>query len=94
MVNFGPILQNHLNMFKTMIWGALLVATDPLNTFIKVLSKLDKNWLSCEQNTIFPYLDKRTKYDRFQPINWATIKLHILCEYQLNTYLTVDSVVK
>ena len=49
-----------------------------------------------------------TKYHRFWPINWANInifecnqlymkgkpKLHILYEYQLNTYLTVDSVVK
>ena len=31
---FGPILQNHLNnnMLKTMLWGALLVATSLLNT--------------------------------------------------------------
>ena len=35
----------------------------------KVLSKLDKNWLSYEQNSICPYLDIRTKYDRFRPIN-------------------------
>ena len=50
----------------------------------------------------------RTKYYRFWPINWANInicrrnqlymkgkpKLHLLYEYQLNTYLTVDYVVK
>ena len=41
----GPILPNHLNMYKTMLWSALLVATSLLNTY-KVLSKLDKNWLS------------------------------------------------
>ena len=64
--------------------------------------------LSYEQNTICPYLGIRTKYDRFWPINWANInifelnqlymkgkpKLHIFYECQLNTYLTVDSVVK
>ena len=49
-----------------------------------------------------------TKYERFWPIYWANInnfelnqlymkgklKLHILYEYQLKIYLTVDSVVK
>ena len=30
----GPNLSNDLNMFKTMIWGALLVATSLLNTCI------------------------------------------------------------
>ena len=49
---------------------------------------------------ILPNLDIRTKYDRFWHINWANINmvgkptLLILYEYQLNTYLTVDSVVK
>ena len=44
---FGPIFPNHLNVLKT-----ILVATNLLNTYIyKVLSKLDKNWLSYEQNT-------------------------------------------
>ena len=50
---FGSILPNHLNMLKTMLWGALLVATSALlvatNNF---LSKLDTNWLSYEQNII------------------------------------------
>ena len=32
---FGSFLPNHLNMFKTMLWGALLVATSLLNTFMK-----------------------------------------------------------
>ena len=64
-------------MLKTMLWGALIVATSLLNTH-KGLSKLNKNWLSYEQNTICPYLDIRTKYYRF----W------------LNNYLTVDFVVK
>ena len=45
----------------------------------------------------------RIKYDRFWPINWVSIsfewnqrdmkgkpKLHILYEYQLNIYLTVE----
>ena len=31
---FDPILPNHLNMLKTMLWGALLVATSLLNTCI------------------------------------------------------------
>ena len=58
LVNFGSIFPNHLIMIKTMLWGALLVATSLLNTFIKLfftffISKLDKNWLSYEQNTIF-----------------------------------------
>ena len=55
---FGSILPNNINMLKTIY---------------KVLSKLDKNWLCCEQNTICPYLGIRTKYDRFLPINWANI---------------------
>ena len=58
-----------------MLWGALLVATNLMNTCIQVLSKLDKNWLSYEQNTISPYLDIRTNYDRFWPINWANINI-------------------
>ena len=49
-VNFWLNLPNHLNMLKTVLWGALLVATSPLNTY-KVLSKSDKNWPSYEQNT-------------------------------------------
>ena len=72
---FGLVLPKHLNMLKTMLWGALLVATSLLNTCIKVLSKLDKNWLSYEQNTICPYLGMRTKYDRFWPINWVNINI-------------------
>ena len=54
-----------------------------------------------------PYLGIHTKYDRFWPINWANInicewnqlymkgkpKLHILYEYQLNTYVTVAWIV-
>ena len=31
---FGPILPNHLNMLDNMLWGALPVATSPLNTYI------------------------------------------------------------
>ena len=31
---FGPILPNHLNLLKNMIWGALIVATNLLNTCI------------------------------------------------------------
>ena len=52
---FGSIFTNHLDMLKTMLWGALLVATSLLNTikkFLKNQSKLDKNWLSNEQNNI------------------------------------------
>ena len=30
----APILPNHLNMFKTMLWGALFLATNLLNTCI------------------------------------------------------------
>ena len=59
-------------MLKTVLWGALLVATSLLNTY-KVLSKSDKNWPSYEQNTICPYLVIRNKYFRFWPINWANI---------------------
>ena len=61
LVNLWPNFANDLNMLKTMIWGALLVATSLLNTYINFLLKLDKNWLSYEQNTICPYLDIRTK---------------------------------
>ena len=64
--------------------------------------------LSYEPKTICPYLDIRTKFDWFWPINWSNInifkwnqlyikgkpKLHILYDYQLNIYLTVDSVFK
>ena len=32
----GPILLNHLNVLKTMLWGALLVATNLLNTCIYI----------------------------------------------------------
>ena len=49
---FWPNFPYHLNMIKTMLWGALLVATNLLNTCLKVLSKLDKNWLSYEKNII------------------------------------------
>ena len=58
---FGPIYPNDLYMLKTMIWGALLVATNLLNTCISISSKFDKNWLSYEQITICPYLGIRTK---------------------------------
>ena len=34
LVNFGPILPNHLNTLKTMLWDALLVANNLLNTCI------------------------------------------------------------
>ena len=50
---FDSILPNHLNMLKTMLWGALLVSTSLLNT--KFLSKSDKNWTSYKQNTICQY---------------------------------------
>ena len=84
-------------MIKTVLWGALLVATSLLNTY-KVLSKSDINCPSYEQNSICPYFGIRNKYYRFWPINWANInifeliqrymkgksKLHIPYEYQLN----------
>ena len=53
-----------LNMLKTMLWGALLIATSLLNTY-RVLSKSDQNLSSYEQKTTCPYLGIRTKYDRF-----------------------------
>ena len=31
---FGKFLPNHLNMLTTMLWGALFVATNLLNTCI------------------------------------------------------------
>ena len=36
LVNLWPILPNDLNMLKSMIWGALLVATSLLNTCKKI----------------------------------------------------------
>ena len=70
--SFGPIFPNNLIMLKTMLWGALLVTNNLLNTCINIsFIKLDKNWLSYEQNTICLYLGIRTKYDRFRPINQA-----------------------
>ena len=35
LVNFGSILPNHFNMLKTVLCGALLVATNLLNTHTK-----------------------------------------------------------
>ena len=35
LVNFSPILPNHLNVLKTIIWGALLVAANLLYTSIE-----------------------------------------------------------
>ena len=48
------ILPNYLNMLKSMLWSAILDATSLMNSehIYKVLLKLDKNWLSYEQNTI------------------------------------------
>ena len=43
-VNFDPILTNHLNMLKTMLWGTLLVATNLLNTY----TKFYQNWIKIE----------------------------------------------
>ena len=57
---FGIILPNHLNMHKTMLWDALLVAIYLLNIRISVLSKFDINLLSCEKNIICPYLSIHT----------------------------------
>ena len=62
LVNFGSIFPNNLNMLKTMLWGALLVAS-----FIKI----GKN----ELKTICPYLGIRTKFDRFWPINWSNVNI-------------------
>ena len=56
----GPILSNHLNMLKTMLSGALLVAPSLLSTYIS-LPKLD--------------MIKCTKYDRFWPINRVNINI-------------------
>ena len=79
LVNFGSILPNHLNMLKTMLLGAIIVATSLLNTYTRLffllLSKSDKNLPSYEQNTICAYLGIRTKYDRFWHINWANINI-------------------
>ena len=78
------ILPNHLNMLRTMLWGALLVAT---------------SLLSYEQNTICPYLDIRTNFDRFKPINWSIInifgryKLYMKGKPILHSSISVDSVV-
>ena len=55
--NFGSILPNHLNMLKTMLWGALHVSTSLLNTYIKFYENWTKYYLSI--------------FDRIWPINWA-----------------------
>ena len=74
-------------------------------SFIKI--KLAELWAKYYM-PIYGVMGIRTKYDRFWPINWTNInicewnqlymkgkpKLHTLYEYQLNTYVTVDSVVK
>ena len=41
LVNF--LLPNHLNMLKTMLWGALLVASVLLNSYIKFHQDWTKN---------------------------------------------------
>ena len=80
-----------------MLWGALLVATNLLNTCIKVLSKLDKNLLSYEQNTICI----RTKYNSFWKISIFLNETNLIRKVRPNyifsmniSYLTVDSVDK
>ena len=43
---FIPIILNHLNILETDIFGALLVASGPLNSYINFYSDWTKNWLS------------------------------------------------
>ena len=74
-------------MLKTMIWGALFVATSLLNIY-KLLLKLDKNWQkSYEQNTICPYLDIRTKYYRLDIISTNICNLN-------TTFLDLDIIIE
>ena len=60
-----------------MLWDALLVATNLLDTNTKFYQNWITNWLSYEQNTICSCLGIRTNYinDRFWPINWANINI-------------------
>ena len=44
-LNFGSILSNNLSMFKTILWSALLVATNLLDTYIKLI-KQDQSVMS------------------------------------------------
>ena len=50
---------------STMLWRALPVATNLLNTIIYFFY-IDQNWINYEQNTIFGI---RTNFDRFLPIH-------------------------
>ena len=52
LVQFCSIMPNHQNMPKTKAFGALLVATSPLNTYIK----FNLNCTKIESKTICPYL--------------------------------------
>ena len=72
--NFGSIIPNHLNISKTQILGALqsLTASVLLNLYTNFYPDW-KKILSYEQKSICPYMDKRTKFGRFQPINWSSI---------------------
>ena len=36
----GSILPNHLNMYKTMLWGAILVPSGLLNSYMKFEQKV------------------------------------------------------
>ena len=67
----GPIMPNRLNTSKTYILGAQFTASG----LLKLLSGLDKKWLSYEQKNICPYLVISTKFDRIQPINWLNINI-------------------
>ena len=95
-------------MLKTVLWGVLLVATSLLNTNTKfyqnqikigrVISKILYAHICAYATNIIDFgpfigqisifLNKTKLYMKGKP------KLHTLHEYQLNIYLTVDSVAK
>ena len=53
LVNFGPIIPNNLNMPKTKIMAALLVASGLRNSPMNFI-QIGKIWLIYEQKTICP----------------------------------------
>ena len=61
--NLGQITPNYLNILKTQILSALLTASSLQNLLTK---------------TICPYMGIRTKFGRFQTINWSDFALPIL----------------
>ena len=108
--NFGSIMPNHLNMFKSIFLLALLVSCSQQSPELvyKISSRLNKKQLSYEPKTICSYLDICTKFYSNRPINSSNInifervqlnmkgkpKLHVPCNQQLNISLNVNTKAK